>query len=75
MEAPSAISDSLREVASEPRIAIPSAPESCIETLRMPEPRPASRSGTPLIAIVSSGSIAVPMPSPISANGMNSDGK
>ena len=41
----------------------------------MPEPRPASASGTPLMAIVSSGSIVVPMPRPISAKGTNSVGK
>ena len=57
----------MREAASVPRIAIPSAPASCIETLMIPEASPASASGTPLIAIVSSGSIAVPIPTPISA--------
>ena len=41
----------------------------------IPDASPASRSGTPLIAIVSSGSIAVPMPTPISAYAMNSPGK
>ncbi len=64
---PSPARTSVREAASVPRIAIPSAPESCIEVLMIPEARPASASGTPLMAIVSSGNIAVPIPMPISA--------
>ncbi len=64
--APAPASDWVRSLASVPSTAIPSAPASCIDTLTMPDARPASASGTPLIAIVSSGSMAVPMPRPIS---------
>ena len=41
----------------------------------MPLPRPASSGRTSLIAIVISGSIAVPMPRPIRAKAANSVGK
>ena len=63
---PADFSAAVCSVATVPRMARPSAPAICMETLTIPEPIPASAMGTSAMAIERRGMNEVPAPTPMS---------